>query len=345
MTLEADRVMIFHPYENNRFIKNHCESQFQWTGEFIGEVSGILNEIPALKGNKLYYLSPANQYVMLQRYDVKTHTIELIKRIYGLPMIPYNLCLFKNKQYIMYSYTPFNEIEYSLWRKKKEEITDGERYLFFFHWMLGVKGKIVRAHVDMFTGGSVIMSSGKYSAIDFVGTDMTQTKINKFFGDYRTFQNTGMFFNRLDKIDEIRNIISQQNYWWFQEIEKRIRGQVISQPSLPYAASPSVSSATSMTFCNFNFNPPQPQSIDDTPAIPFVSERKEKREQNEDAEGEGVNTIDVTNNIVDVAEEGGRGRGSFYPIFHVNTYQEVSPDTRYSLFQQPTQYKELCCRC
>ena len=117
--LTQDRVMIFHPSENGRFVKKTSDQCFQWTGEFIGEVSSMLNEIPAIKGNKLYYLSPVNQYVILQRYDTKTHIIELIKRIYSLPMIPYNLCYFNNKKYIMYSYTPFNEIEYILWQRKK----------------------------------------------------------------------------------------------------------------------------------------------------------------------------------------------------------------------------------
>lgn len=238
MALAQDRVMIFHPSENGRFIKSQADGYFQWTGDFIGEVSGILNAIPAVKGNKLYYLSPANQYVTLQKYDTKTHIIELIKRIYGLPMIPYNLCHFKNKKYIMYSYTPFNEIEYTLWQRKKNEINDVERRIFFFHWMLGVKGKIVRAYINGHSGDSVTMSNGKYSTIDYIATDMTQAKINKYFDNYRNFQNIGMFFNSIEKIDAIRGLMSQENYWWFQEMEKRIKGQVITQPSIPYAPTP-----------------------------------------------------------------------------------------------------------
>lgn len=297
--------MIFHPSENWRFVKKTNDCSFSWSGEFIGEVSELLNEIPAIKGNKLYYLSPANQYVILQRYDTKTHIIELIKRIYGLPMIPYNLCHFKNKQYIMYSYTPFNEIEYTLWKRKKDEITDSERLLFFFHWMLGVNGKIVRAYIDGHSGGSVTMSNGKYSPIDYKNTDMTQAKINKYFGTYRNFQNTSIFFNRLEKIDTIRSLMTYENYWWFQEIEFRIRGQVISQPSIPY--------------------PPTPQR--DIPIIGIDNFQLNSNNQSH-------NTTDFSQAI----QYSSTVSENIPPYGYLSESDEISSKSHYTLFQHPIMY-------
>lgn len=323
MSLAQDRVMIFHPSENGRFIKKTAENSFYWTGEFIGEVSGMLNEIPSVKGNKLYYLSPANQYVILQKYDTKTHIIELIKRIYELPMIPYNLCYFKNKQYIMYSYTPFNEIEYTLWQRKKEEITDGERLLFFFHWMLGIKGKVIRAYTDCYSGGSVIMSNGKYSVIDYNNTDMTQAKINKYFGTYRSFQNTAMFFNRLEKIDAIRSVMNHENYWWFQEIERRIRGNVISQQPIPYSSTPQKSQTSYVLgISNFQYinNTDQSQIINDSlNAIPYHPTHNIQQNNNTNMEKKEEKIISNKH-------------------YSNETDIPISPNTRYALFQQPKNY-------
>lgn len=227
MSLPTDRVMIFHPNENGRFINFNSGINFTWNGEHIGEISPFISKIPAVKGNNLFYVNGINQYVILKIYNPRTHIIEMIKRVYELPMIPYNICTYKGRTYIVYSYKPFNEIEYSLWRKKKEDITDAERIIFFFHWILGVKGKIVRAYLNGTSGDSVVMSNGSYSEIDYNKNEISQAKIMKYFGDYKVFQNVGSFFYDDLKIDRIRDIVSQQNYWWFQEIESRIKSNFL----------------------------------------------------------------------------------------------------------------------
>jgi hypothetical protein len=191
----------------------------------------------------------------------------------------------------MYSYTPFNEIEYTLWQRKKEEITDSERVIFFFHWMLGVKGKVVRAYMDGHGGGSVTLSNGKYSAIDFNKNDMSQAKINKYFDNYRSFQNTGMLFNVTEKIDSIRLLMTHENYWWFQEIERRIKGQVITQPSIPYAPTPTCQSPLPVQFINSTPNKNEHTSSQNNIGPPFN--------------------------------------------YFTNADISVSPNTRYSIFQQP----------
>lgn len=214
--MQADRCLIFHPCENGRFITNTCENTFQWTGEYIGDVTSSLNQLPAMKSAKLFIISPANQYVILDKYDVKTHIINIIKRIYGMYMIPYNLCMYKKKQYFMYQYIPFTEIEYTAYRKKQETINDDERRVIFLHWILGVKGKIIRT-----TCGRTL-SHCKYSTIDYIKNDLSSHCMDKFFSDYHHLYNTSLFFKNIDKINAIRNLMNESNYWWFQEIEKRI---------------------------------------------------------------------------------------------------------------------------
>lgn len=225
-----DRIMIFHPSENGRFIRNFCECPFNWTGENIGDVTGYLNSIPALKGNKLFFMHPANQYVILQKYDVLTHLVELMKRIFGMNLVPYNICVYKNKPHIMYLYIPFNEMEYSMVRKKKEDITDEERKIFFFHWMLGVKGKIIKVYVHNskqgYDGSYIIASNRKYSSINYDANKLSDAAARKFYGNYQTMFNTAAFFNDSEKLGIIREYMNYENDWWYQEIERRIKQYV-----------------------------------------------------------------------------------------------------------------------
>lgn len=221
--MNQDRCLIFHPCENNRFVTNLQQVSFQWTGEYIGDVTECLNQLPAMKNTKLYFISPANQYVILEKYDPKTHIINMIKRIYGMKMIPYNLCIYKKKEYIMYQYMPFIELPYTAYRKKATEINEDERQVIFLHWILGVKGKMIRVVGDY----NITISHSKYSNVDYTKNDISSYTMDKFFGNYHTWYNTALFFKDIDKINSIRNIMNETNYWWFQEIDRRIN-QVVN---------------------------------------------------------------------------------------------------------------------
>lgn len=225
-----DRLMIFHPSENGRFIRNFQEFPFSWSGDNIGDVTNYLNPIPALKGNKLFFMNYANQYVVLQKYDVLTHLIEIMKRIFEMNLVPYNICIYKNKPHIMYLYVPFNEMEYSIGKKKKEDIVDDERRIFFFHWMLGVKGKTIKVYVhnnlNGYDGSYIIISNRKYSCVNYETNKLSDSAAKKFFGDYQTMFNTASFFNSSEKLGSIREYMNYENDWWYQEIERRIKQHV-----------------------------------------------------------------------------------------------------------------------
>lgn len=224
-----DRLMIFKPHENMRFVVNFKDTPFTWSGENIGDVTEVLNVVPAVKGNKLFYMSPANQYVILRKYDGITHTIELLKRIFEMKLVPYNLCFYKKKSYIMYLYAPFNEIEYSFLRKKSLEITNDEKKIFFFHWLLGVKGKTLKVFTN--DGGYVILSNGRYSDINYIKNNINDRNISKIFGDYQQLYNISEPFKDENKINSMYTLMYENNNWWFQEIKKRLDDiVVIGQP-------------------------------------------------------------------------------------------------------------------
>jgi hypothetical protein len=147
-----DIALIFDPKYQLRFIQNFTHQHILFTGDFYGDITNFANKLPALKGKKLFYFYPTNQYVILQKYSTNIHIIEMIKRIYSIPMIPYNLCVYKKKYYIMYQYIPFVECEYSPNRKKNCNIQDMERIIYLLYWMLGIKGKVskvISEHEDI----------------------------------------------------------------------------------------------------------------------------------------------------------------------------------------------------
>lgn len=225
-----DRVMIFNPSENGRFIRNFNDFPFNWTGENIGDVTECLNQIPALKGNKLFYMYQTKQYVILQKYDTLTHLVEIMKRIFGLKIVPYNICIYKKKPYIMYSYIPFNEVNYNMHKLKKEQITDEERKIFFFHWMLGIKGKVIKVYTtnkeNNYDGSYIVISNRKYSSINYETNKLSNAAAKKFFGSYQNLYNTALFFNDEEKLGLIRLYMNYENDWWFQEIERRLKQNI-----------------------------------------------------------------------------------------------------------------------
>jgi hypothetical protein len=88
--------------------------------------------------------------------------------------------------------------------------------------MLGIKGKTVQVYLNGSYSNSISISCGRYSAINFTKTQIRQYDINKYFDTYNTFQNMAIKFNDLQKIDQIRMLMTDINYWWFDEIQNRI---------------------------------------------------------------------------------------------------------------------------
>lgn len=223
---QKDGVLIFDPNHSVFFAKNTVDRYFQWTGDYIGDATNVVNRIPALKGKPLFYLHPTQQYVILQKYDTKTHIIEKIKQIYGMNMIPYNICTYKKRQYFMYRYIPYTQKEYSPNRKKINFITDDERKVFTLHWILGVKGKYLQISYENQDMNSQIttftISKGKYSDINYEKNDFSSAAIHRYFHNLDHFKSFITEFKNEDDLEKIQCLFSQENYWWYQEIEKRL---------------------------------------------------------------------------------------------------------------------------
>ena len=216
---KKDGVLIFDPTYSVLFVKNNTNRIFEWTGEFIGDITNFTNKIPAMKGKNLFFFHPSNQYVILEKYETSTHIIEMIKRIYEFNMIPYNICLYRKKYYFMYQYIPFTEYEYSPNKKKKVDINDQERKIYILHWLLGVKGKVSRITIN---DCYITISKGKYTKINYIKNDVSNASLQRYFIDYHHLYNIVSLFKDDLKLDKMRSLFSLENYWWFQEIEKRM---------------------------------------------------------------------------------------------------------------------------
>lgn len=222
---QKDGVMIFDPNYSVCFVKNTVDSYFEWTGNFIGDLTKSLNKVPALKRKNLFYLYPTQQYVILEKYDTKTHIVELIKQIYKLNMIPYNLCIYKKRHYFMYRYIPFSQTEYSPNKKKIDQINDDERKIFVLHWILGIKGKYTRIDIPSDKNnimGNITISKGKYTDINYEKNDFSSAAIHRYFYGLDHLKSIISEFKNEDDLEKIRCLFSQENYWWYQEIEKRL---------------------------------------------------------------------------------------------------------------------------
>uniref|UniRef100_A0A6C0BEE0 Uncharacterized protein n=1 Tax=viral metagenome TaxID=1070528 RepID=A0A6C0BEE0_9ZZZZ len=217
---QKGELLIFDPNFSVLFVKNSSTKVFEWNGEFIGDITALINKIPAMKGRNLFYFYPMNQYFILQKYDPTTHIIEMIKRIYGFHMIPYNTCIYRKKSYFMYQYVPFNELEYSPYKKKSVDIIDDERKIYILHWLLGVKGKFSRIMIS--NSEHIFISKGKYTSINYEKNDVSSASLKRFFVDYTHLYNIVSTFREDIKIDKMRSLFTLENYWWFQEIEKRM---------------------------------------------------------------------------------------------------------------------------
>ncbi len=216
---QKDGVLIFDPNYSVCFVKNTADRYFDWTGNYVGDLTDFLNKIPALKGKNLFYLHPTKQYVILEKYDTKTHIVEMVKQIYGMNMIPYNLCTYKKRHYFMYRYIPLTQTEYSPNKKKLDQITNDERMIFVLHWILGIKGKYVRIEDNNL---KIVLSKGKYSDINYEKNDFSSASIHRYFYSLDHFKSVINEFRDEDDLEKIQCLFSQQNYWWYQEIEKRL---------------------------------------------------------------------------------------------------------------------------
>jgi len=219
----SDENLIFNPEYSSFFTKNCASLYLTLNGEYIGDITHQVNKIPSMKNTNLFYSGPSNQYVILQKYDIGTHIIECIKQIYNFNIVPYNICIYKNKKYILYDYIPFTQQEYSLNKKKYVEVTDQERRIFLLHWLLGIKGKISNYNMN---GINIVFSKGKYSKVDYDKNAMSNASLYRFFLDHDHLYIMLQFFKDDEKLNKIRLLFSDENYWWYQQIENKLESIV-----------------------------------------------------------------------------------------------------------------------
>jgi hypothetical protein len=208
-----EELLIFSPIHNEIFVKNYHSTKIAWNdGSHIGDIDKIVNPIPAKKGKKIFYLYPSNQYVILEKYNIITHYVEIIKSIYNLYSIPFNICTYKKKEYICYKYVPFCQFNQKL---NKKIITNDERIIHIFHWIIGMKGKISKI---VTTSGDIYISKGSYIETNV----FSKLQMKRCFSDFKFFNDTLSIFKDEKKLYKVRNLLEDKNYSWFYDINKRL---------------------------------------------------------------------------------------------------------------------------
>lgn len=211
-------ILIFQPIINNTFIKNYCSGYLTWNGGYIDEIKNYVNKIPAKLNKKLFLISPANQFITLEPYTFINHYIECIKVIFGLNCIPYNICLYKGIQYIMYSSQPEFEFTYSL-LTKNGPISDCEKRNYLFHWILGVRGKFMcLKNGDQY----IYYSRANYGNINSKRNNLSKNAIKRIFGNVDEIRRILHSFIDEEKIYNLRCLLEVKNYEWFYSINTRI---------------------------------------------------------------------------------------------------------------------------
>lgn len=215
-------MLIFHTSCNNMFIKNQCGFMIIWNGEFIGEIKDYANKIPALQRKKLFLIYPANQYISLEPYTFINHYVECIKVILGMNCLPFNTCTYKGKQYIMYESYPEYDTIYSFSQKNSALITDEERKIYLFHWILGLRGKYMYRRTS---NGYYYYSRSSYGNFNPKRNEISKAAIKKIFGGVNGFDEIRrvlMLFLTKERMYNLRCFLEKHNYEWFYAINQRV---------------------------------------------------------------------------------------------------------------------------
>lgn len=211
--------LVFQHDFSMKFVTNHYSNSFSFDGSFVGEIKDFINKIPAIKSKRLFYVYPANFYITLEKYSVENHYIEYIKKFFNISTIPYNLCTYKGKMYIMYISYPQYEMTYRLLGKNAYDITEEERKIYLFHWLLGVRGKYMKVKSKT---GYLYYSRANYGKINKKRSEITKTAITKLFYGFDNIVNTMINLYNDNGYDKLRDLLQNQNYWWFYDIDVKL---------------------------------------------------------------------------------------------------------------------------
>ena len=201
------------------FVKKLWIFDIEWNGQYIGRIDHLANRVSSTCTSLVFYCN-RGFFFMLEKYDEFSHYIEILKCLFDLPLRPFNICKYRCRKYFMFLTFPDNENEFKISKYKPFEISDGQRLIGIFHWILGVKGKMWRYKDNQ---EYIFMSRGPYE-FDYDKYDFKKIELAKYLPDLETKYKFHLFFSQPDKLNMISEFLSDNGMRnWFNEITKKIR--------------------------------------------------------------------------------------------------------------------------
>lgn len=204
-----------------RFYTKKLLASIEYVGCDIGEITNFAECIPCKINDRLfYYVDPmkGGLYFLSRRYDPIDDLVEQLKYIFEIPILPYNICKINGRSHFIYECYPEYENEFLLTSVNPKKLTDNERLIGIFHWIIGAKGKY---WIRNTTWGNYIYSKGPY-VVDFDKTNLTKIAIKRFLPNLEYKRSYGLFFNTEQKLDLLRDLLYKHHYTWYRYIFDRL---------------------------------------------------------------------------------------------------------------------------
>ena len=197
--------------ETRRICKRTEPLFFDWkTNEDLGNLTSYLTKVPSINGTKIYY-NESGHYFFVELIKIETEYVLKMMKIFELNVRRYRTCTMRSRNYFLFETFPNHEY----FVKTKENIPRNEKIVRIFHWILGLKGKVLfRTFEDEF------FSCGPY-IVDYPGTILKKAEIDRLFENKNEMRSFSDMF--LYKMDDIRMMFGKKNRAWFVEISKRVR--------------------------------------------------------------------------------------------------------------------------
>jgi hypothetical protein len=195
-------------------------SEIKWFTN-LGDIKKYVIKQKTDKRMRLYLFK--NQYIIMYQYKPLIHYVELIKNIVGINCINISFCNLVSKLQIAYESFPYYDYSYSNTELlKKTNINDEERNIYIFHWILGIRGKIM---IRLTKDGYFYYSSPPYNCLNLEIKQFTKNVLNKLFSGLSQYDEIkriiSSLFN-LDKLEKIYYLLVDKNFEWYTVIKKRI---------------------------------------------------------------------------------------------------------------------------
>lgn len=203
-------ILILSIDETKRIVKITNPLTLSWEYEYIGNMTSYLAKVPSIRGTKVYY-NVSGYYFFLETFNEISNLIVKMMEIYEIDVRNYNIVKMMSREYFIFECYPEEETIF-----KKRIFNEKEKTITIFHWLLGIKGRILIRRI----GGQIeTYSCGPY-VLDYEKTDFTDCEIRELFESKSEMRKYGEFFTK--NVENTRQLLAK-HYNWFLKINDRMK--------------------------------------------------------------------------------------------------------------------------